>query len=132
MMFLFVVLGYLFYAAIFAIIGASVDNVQDSSQLQTIAAIPIMVAFFSSMVILEDPSSTFALIMSMIPFTSPMVMMARVPFGVPAWELIMSVVILIASVIFSIWLAGKIYRVGIFMYGKKPSVRDLIRWARYD
>ena len=132
MMVVFLVLGYLFYAAIFAMIGASVDNVQDSSQLQTIAAIPIMVAFFSSMVILEDPSSTFALIMSMIPFTSPMVMMARVPFGVPAWELIMSVVILIASVIFSIWLAGKIYRVGIFMYGKKPSVRDLIRWARYD
>ena len=131
-MVVFLVLGYLFYAAIFAMIGASVDNVQDSSQLQTIAAIPIMVAFFSSMVILEDPSSTFALIMSMIPFTSPMVMMARVPFGVPAWELIMSVVILIASVIFSIWLAGKIYRVGIFMYGKKPSVRDLIRWARYD
>ena len=132
MMVVFLVLGYLFYAAIFAMIGASVDHVQDSSQLQTIAAIPIMVAFFSSMVIIEDPSSTFALIMSMIPFTSPMVMMARVPFGVPAWELIMSVVILIASVIFSIWLAGKIYRVGIFMYGKKPSVRDLIRWARYD
>lgn len=131
-MFIFLVLGYLLYASIFAMIGASVDNVQDSSQLQIVATLPIMIGFFSSMVVLEDPSSTFALVMSLIPFTAPMVMMARVPFGVPAWEMITCIAVLILSVVFSIWLAGKIYRVGIFMYGKKPTLRDLIRWARYN
>lgn len=126
----FLILGYLFYAAIFAMIGASVDNVQDSSQLQMIAMIPIMVGFFSAMVIVQDPGSVFAVVMSMIPFTSPMVMMARIPFGVPGWEIALSTVILAVSVLFAIWFAGKIYRVGIFMYGKKPTIKDLMRWMR--
>ncbi|MDE6513350.1 MAG: ABC transporter permease [Muribaculaceae bacterium] len=127
----FLVLGYLLYAAIFAMIGASVDNVQDASQLNIIAMLPIMIGFFAAMVIIEDPSSTFAIILSMVPFTAPMVMMARVPFGVPAWELATAICVLIASVIGFIWLAGKIYRVGIFMYGKKPTFRDLARWITY-
>lgn len=127
---IFLILGYLFYAAIFAMIGASVDNVQDSSQLQMIAMIPIMVGFFAAMVIVQDPGSVFAVVMSMIPFTSPMVMMARIPFGVSGWEIALSIAILAVSVFVAIWLAGKIYRVGIFMYGKKPTPKDLLRWMR--
>lgn len=126
----FLILGYLFYAAIFAMIGASVDNVQDSSQLQMIAMLPIMVGFFATMVIVQDPSSIFAVVMSMIPFTAPMVMMGRIPFGVPGWEIASSIVIMIVSVVFAIWFASKIYRVGIFMYGKKPTPKDLLRWMR--
>lgn len=127
----FLIGGYLLYAAIFAAIGASVDNLQDAGQLQTIGIIPIFIGLFSSMAVIQDPNSTFALVMSLIPFTSPMVMMARVPFGIPAWQIALAVVLLVASTFAAIWIAAKIYRVGIFMYGKKPTVRDLIRWTRY-
>lgn len=127
----FLIGGYLLYAAIFAAIGASVDNLQDASQLQTIGMLPIFIGLFASMVVVTDPGSTFATVMSLIPFTSPMVMMARVPFGIPGWEIALSVVLLAATIALMIWFAAKIYRIGIFMYGKKPTVRDLIRWARY-
>lgn len=127
----FLIGGYLLYAAIFAAIGASVDNLQDAGQLQTIGIIPIFIGLFSSMAVIQDPNSTFAVVMSLIPFTSPMVMMARVPFGIPAWQIVLAVVLLVASTFAAIWIAAKIYRVGIFMYGKKPTVRDLIRWTRY-
>lgn len=128
---LFLIGGYLIYASIFAAIGASVDNIQDASQLQTIGLIPIFIGLFASLAVIADPNSTFALVMSLIPFTSPMVMMARVPFDVPAWQIVVSLALLFLTIIFMIWIAAKIYRIGIFMYGKKPTVRDLIRWARY-
>lgn len=131
LMLVFLILGFLLYAAIFAMIGASVDNVQDSSQLQILATLPIMIGFFAAMVVMDDPSSTFAIVLSMVPFTAPMVMMARVPFGVPTWEIITAIGLMIISVIGFIWIAGKIYRVGIFMYGKKPTIRELIRWINY-
>lgn len=128
---LFLIGGYLIYASIFAAIGASVDNIQDASQLQTIGLVPIFIGLFASLAVIADPNSTFAMVMSLIPFTSPMVMMARVPFDVPAWQIAASLVLLYLTIIFMIWIAAKIYRIGIFMYGKKPTVRDLIRWARY-
>ena len=118
---LFLVGGYLFYASIFAAIGASVDNIQDASQLQTIGVVPVLIGLIASMAILPDPNSGFAVVMSMIPFTSPMVMMARIAFDIPLWQVVCSIVILYASIAFMIWLAAKIYRVGIFMYGKKPT-----------
>lgn len=127
----FLIGGYLLYAAIFAAIGASVDNIQDASQVQNIGVIPILIGLIASMAIIPDPNSVFAMVMSLIPLTSPMVMMARVPFGIPAWEIALSVSLLLAAVAATIWFAAKVYRVGIFMYGKKPTVRDLIRWARY-
>ena len=127
----FLIGGYLFYSAIFAAIGASVDNLQDSSQLQMLGTMPIIIGLIISLAVVPDPNSTFAIIMSMIPFTSPMVMMARVPFGIPGWQIVVSLIILGLSVAFMIWFAAKIYRVGIFMYGKKPTIKDLIRWARY-
>jgi len=127
----FLVGGFLFYAAIFAAIGSAVDNVQDASQLQTFAILPILIAFVFSLSLAQDPNSTAAIWMSMIPFTSPMVMLSRIPFEVPEWQIWVSAVILYASFVAMAWIAGKIYRVGIFMYGKKPSIKDLVRWARY-
>ena len=131
MMILFLLLGYLFYSSIYAAIGSAVDNVQDASQLQMFALMPIILGMVFSMTILNDPDSTLAVVLSLIPFTSPEVMMARLPFEVPLWQTALSLAILLASTVFMIWFAAKVYRVGIFMYGKKPNIRELIRWARY-
>lgn len=131
-MMLMMSLGYLFYSTIYAAIGSAVDNIQDASQLQSFAIVPIILGMLFSFQAINDPFSTMAFWLSVIPFTSPMVMMARLPFGIPGWEVALSLAVLVLSCWVVIWIAAKIYRVGIFMYGKKPSVRDLIRWARYD
>lgn len=128
---IFLIGGYLFYSSIYAAIGSAVDNIQDASQLQSIALVPILLGFIVSPTVVQDPMSTFATWVSIIPFTSPMVMMARIPFGIPFWEIALSIVLLYATILFTIWLSAKIYRIGIFMYGKKPTITDLIRWARY-
>lgn len=130
-MLIFFIGGYLFYSAIFAAIGSAVDNIQDASQLTSIATVPVIIAIVASMAVINNPNSTLAFWLSMVPFTSPMTMMARLPFGVPLWESLLSIVILYISFMLLIWMCAKIYRVGIFMYGKKPSVAELIRWARY-
>lgn len=128
---LFLIGGFLFYASIFAAIGSAVDNIQDASQLQSFAVIPIILALIFSLTVAQEPNSTLAVWLSMIPFTSPMVMLCRIPFSIPAWEIATSLVILYVSFVVMAWISGKIYRVGIFMYGKKPNIKDLIRWARY-
>lgn len=128
---LFLIGGFLLYAAMFAAVGSSVDNIQDASQLQTFIIIPIILSIIFSTSIGTAPNSDLAVWLSMIPFTSPMVMMSRIPLGIAAWQPWVSVVILYASFIAMVWFAGKIYRIGIFMYGKKPNIRDLIRWAKY-
>lgn len=128
---LFLLGGFLFYAAMNAAIGSAVDNVQDASQLQSVVMIPIILGLVMSMTVINDPNSTFATILSMIPFTSPMTMMTRIPFGIPTWEIIISLIILYISFIGMVWLSAKIYRVGIFMYGKKPSIKELIKWINY-
>lgn len=128
---LFFIGGYLFYSAIYAAIGSAVDNVQDAAQLSTIATLPVIVGIISSMSVLANPGSTLAFWVSVIPFTSPMAMMSRLPYGVPTWEILLSLVVLYISFAFLIWLCAKIYRVGIFMYGKKPTLIEIIRWARY-
>lgn len=128
---IFLIGGFLFYASIFAAIGSAVDNIQDASQLTSFAVIPIVIGLVVGMTAGSDPNSALAFWTSVIPFTSPMVMLMRVPFGIPAWEIWVSVATLYLSFLAMVWLAAKIYRIGIFMYGKKPSVRDLIRWARY-
>ncbi len=128
---LFLVGGFLLYSAIFAAIGSAVDNIQDAGQLQSVIIIPIILGIMFGMMAANDPTSQLSLWMSMIPFTSPMVMMARVPFGIPGWEIAVSLVVLYLSFLCMVWLAAKIYRVGIFMYGKKPTLKELIRWARY-
>lgn len=128
---LFLVGGFLFYASIFAAIGSAVDNIQDASQFQSFAVIPIIVALVFSLSVANDPNTSLAMWLSMIPFTSPMVMLARIPFDIASWEIWTSLAILYVSFVGMAWIAAKIYRVGIFMYGKKPTLKDLIRWARY-
>ncbi|MGN1251362.1 MAG: ABC transporter permease [Muribaculaceae bacterium] len=127
----FLIGGYMFYCGIFAAIGSAVDNAQDASQLTTMAMLPIIIAFIVDFSVMNNPNSTLALVMSLIPFTSPIVMASRIPFGIPVWQPVVSLLILAVSIVFMMWFAAKVYRVGIFMYGKKPTVRDLIRWAMY-
>ena len=128
---LFFIGGYLFYSSIYAAIGSAVDNLQDASQLSSIATMPVIIGIIASTAVVSNPTSTLAFWVSIIPFTSPMAMMSRLPFGVPAWETWLSLLLLYASFMGLIWLAAKIYRVGIFMYGKKPTLGEIIRWARY-
>lgn len=128
---IFLIGGFLFYASIFAAIGSAVDNIQDASQLTSFAVIPIIIGLVIGMTAGTDPNSTLAFWASIIPFTSPMVMLMRVPFSIPSWEVWGSIAVLYLSFLAMVWLAAKIYRIGIFMYGKKPSLRDLARWARY-
>ena len=128
---LFVFGGYLLYSAMFAAIGSAVDNVQDAQQLQTPVTLPIILALLLMMAVINDPNSPVAFWSSMIPLTSPIVMMARIPYDIPMWEIGLSLVILYASFIVMVWLAAKIYRVGIFMYGKKPTLKELWKWVRY-
>lgn len=128
---LFLVAGYMLYSSFYAAIGSSVDNLQDASQLTTIATVPIIAGIMISMVAMQDPNSSLSVWCSMIPLTSPLVMISRIPFGIPSWQIWTSLAILVASFMFMIWLSAKIYRVGIFMYGKKPGLKDLMRWARY-
>lgn len=130
-MLLFLIGGFLFYAAINAAFGSAVDNIQDAGQLQMFVVIPIIIGLVFGMSVIADPSSPMAMWLSFIPFTSPMVMMARIPFDIPVWQVVTSLIILYISFIVTVWLAAKIYRVGIFMYGKKPNLKELIRWARY-
>ncbi len=128
---LFFIGGYLFYSAIYAAIGSAVDNVQDASQLSTIATMPVIIGIVASMAILNNPNSTLSFWVSVFPFTSPMAMMSRLPYGVPMWEILLSLGVLYASFMALIWVCAKIYRVGIFMYGKKPTLMEIIRWVRY-
>ena len=128
---LFFIGGFLLYASVYAAIGSAVSNVQDASQLSSIATMPIILSIVGSMSIINDPDSTLAFWLSIIPLTSPMTMMSRMPFGVPFWETALSIVLLYISFIFMIWLCAKIYRIGIFMYGKKPTIVEIIKWARY-
>ena len=128
---LFVFGGYLLYSAMFAAVGSAVDNVQDASQLQMPITLPIILALLAMIAVIKDPNSSMAFWFSIIPFTSPVVMMARIPYDIPLWEILLSLAVLYASFVGMVWFAAKIYRVGIFMYGKKPTLREILRWVRY-
>ena len=122
--------GYLLYAAMFAAVGSAVDNVQDAQQFQTPITMPIIIGFIVMIFAMNEPHAPLSVWCSMIPFTSPIVMMARLPFDVPMWELLLSLAILAASFVFMVWAAAKIYRIGIFMHGRKPSYKELWQWIR--
>ena len=128
---LFLILGFLIYSSIFASIGSAVDNIQDASQLTSFAIFPILFGIIFALIAAADPMGELAFWTSIFPLTSPMVMVARIPFGIPAWQICLSLVLLVAGFSGMIWIAGKIYRVGIFMYGKKPSFKEIIRWIAY-
>lgn len=125
------VFGYLLYAAMFAAIGGMVDNETDSNQFSTIVSLPLIVAIVYSTAMVNNPDSSLGIWLSMIPFTSPISMMIRIPFGVPYWQVAVSLVILILTFILITWLAGKIYRTGILMYGKKPDMKEIWKWLKY-
>ena len=131
LMVVFLVLGFLIYSSIFAAIGSAVDNIQDASQLSSLAVFPIVFGCIFATVAAAEPSGSIAFWASIFPLTSPMVMVARIPFGIPGWEIALSLVLLVAGLMGMAWIAGKIYRVGIFMYGKKPSFREIMRWISY-
>ena len=127
---LFILGGFLLYASLFAAAGSAVDSVQDGQQYHSVIMMPIMISMFAMMVVVNDPNSPIVFWGSMIPLSSPIVMMARIPFGIPGWEIALSLVILYISFVLTTWLAAKIYRIGIFMHGKRPSWRELASWLR--
>lgn len=130
--FVYFIGGYFLYSSIYAAIGAAVDSETDSQQFMLPVLLPLMlgiyVGFFS---VIENPHGTVSTVFSMIPLTSPVVMLMRIPFGVPWYEILISVIILFGSVIFMTWFAGRIYRVGILMYGKKASYKEIWKWLKY-
>lgn len=123
--------GYLLYSALFGAVGAAVDNDADTQQFMLPITLPIIFSFVIAQFVLRDPDGTLAFWTSIVPFTSPIIMMVRIPFGVPAWELILSMVLLVLGFMGTTWLAARIYRVGILMYGKKVSYKELAKWIFY-
>ena len=124
--------GYFLYSSFYAAIGAAVDNETDSQQFLLPIILPLILGvYIGFFTVMNDPHGTVATVFSMIPLTSPIVMLMRIPFGVPWWQIAISVTILFGTFIFVVWFASKIYRVGILMYGKKPTWRELYKWLKY-
>lgn len=124
--------GYLLYSSIYASIGAAVDNETDSQQFMLPVLMPLMIAVYVGFAtVINDPHGTIATVFSMIPFTSPIVMLMRIPFGVPWWQILISLLILFITFLGVVWIAAKIYRIGILMYGKKVNYREIYKWLKY-
>ena len=129
---LFFVASYLMYSALFAAVGSAVDSETEANQFSMPITMPLLITYMLSFgLIMVDPHGTISTWLSFIPLTSPIAMLVRIPFGVPLWQIILSLSLLIVSFIFTTWLASRIYRVGILMYGKKPSLKELIKWFNY-
>jgi len=129
---LFFIGGYLLYSSLYAAIGAAVDNETDTQQFIVPILMPLILAvYIGFFTVIEDPHGTVSTVFSFIPFTSPVVMLMRIPFGVPIWQQLVSLLLLVGTFIFTVWFAAKIYRVGILMYGKKPTYKELIKWIKY-
>ena len=124
--------GYLLYASLFAAVGSAVENETDTQQFSLPLTIPIIFAIYAAIYSAENPDGPLAFWCSMIPFTSPIVMMVRLPYGVPGWQIILSILTLVVSFIGSTWVAGKIYRTGVLMYGKKITWKELWKWLKYS
>ena len=124
--------GYLLYASIFAAIGSAVDNETETQQFMLPVTIPIIFALFVAMGTMQNPESSLSFWCSMIPLTSPIVMMARIPFGVPHWQIAVSMLLMVVTFIAFVWMAAKVYRTGILMYGKKTSWKEMWKWLRYS
>ncbi len=124
--------GYLLYASLFAICGVASESPSDNNSITMVAMIPLFISVYIALHTMQDPTSSLSFWASIFPFTSPIIMMARLPFGVPAWEIALSIVLLIGSFILFTWIAARIYRIGILMYGKKVTFRELVKWFRQD
>ena len=123
--------GYLLYASLFAAIGSAVDNETETQQFMLPVTIPIILALVVAMGTMQNPESSLSFWFSLIPLTSPIVMMARIPFDVPVWQIALSMVLMLLTILGSVWMAAKIYRTGILMYGKKSSYKELWKWLTY-
>ncbi|WP_138433765.1 ABC transporter permease [Winogradskyella algicola] len=124
--------GYLLYSSLYAAIGAAVDNETDTQQFMLPILMPLILAVYVGVfTVIEDPHGTVSTVFSFIPLTSPVVMLMRIPFGVPLWQQGLSLLLLIGTFMFAVWFAAKIYRVGILMYGKKPTYKELFKWLKY-
>jgi ABC-2 type transport system permease protein len=129
--FFFYLGGYLLYSSLYAAVGSSVETIQEAQQFSLPITLPIIVSFMLAQGVIKDPDSSLAFWASIIPFSSPINMMMRLPFGVPTWELVLSMVLLILGFLFTTWLASRIYRIGILMNGKKPSWKEISKWVFY-
>jgi len=127
---LFFIFGYLLYASLFAAIGSAVENEADSQQLQLPITLPLLIGFLVAFYAFKAPDSPVVFWCSMIPFTSPIVMLARLPFGVPDWQFILSLALLVITFVVCAWASAKIYKAGILMFGKKNSWKDLWKWLK--
>lgn len=126
----FFLLGYIFYSSIYAAIGSAVDNETETQQFTLFAILPLTLGMYGSFSLMNNPDGPLGFWLSIIPFTSPVAMIARIPYGVPAWQIALSISLLLGTTIFMIFLAGKIYRVGILMYGNKATLKELWKWIR--
>ena len=127
---IFFLLGYIFYSSMYAAIGSAVDNETETQQFTMFAIIPLMLGMYGSFTIMKNPEGPLGFWLSMVPFTSPVAMIARIPFGVPIWQIALSVSLLLLSTVLMIYIAGKVYRVGILMYGNKATAKELWKWIR--
>jgi ABC-2 type transport system permease protein len=123
--------GYLLYASLFAAIGSAVDNETETQQFMLPVTIPIILGLIVAMGTMQNPESSISFWFSIIPLTSPIVMVARIPFDVPYWEIALSMALMLVTIIGCIWMAARIYRTGILMYGKKTSYREIWKWLTY-
>jgi ABC-2 type transport system permease protein len=128
---LFYIGGYLLYSSLFAAIGSAVENSTEAQQFMFPVTIPIIISFMLGQYIIQQPDSPVAFWASMFPLTSPINMMVRLPFGVPNWEIALSFTLLVLGFLGASWFAGKVYRVGILMYGKKPTWKEISKWVFY-
>jgi ABC-2 type transport system permease protein len=126
------VTGYLLYASVFAAIGSAVDNETETQQFMLPVTIPIILALMVAMGTMQNPGSAIAFWFSIIPLTSPIVMMARIPFGVPGWQIFISMALMVVTFLAFVWMAAKVYRTGILMYGKKTSWKEIWKWLKYS
>lgn len=127
---IFFLLGYIFYSSIYAAIGSAVDNETETQQFTLFAVLPLMLGMYGSFSFINNPDGPLGFWLSIIPFTSPVAMIARIPYGVPAWQIALSIVLLLGTTFFMIFLAGKIYRVGILMYGNKATLKEIWKWIK--
>lgn len=127
---IYFLLGYIFYSSIYAAIGSAVDNETETQQFTLFAILPLTLGMYGSFSLMNNPDGPLGFWLSIIPFTSPVAMIARIPFGVPVWQLVLSIALLLGTTVFMIFLAGKIYRVGILMYGNKATMKELWKWIK--
>ncbi|MPS65165.1 ABC transporter permease [Chryseobacterium sp.] len=127
---IFFLLGYIFYSSIYAAIGSAVDNETETQQFTLFAVLPLMLGMYGSFSFINNPDGPLGFWLSIIPFTSPVAMIARIPYGVPVWQIALSIVLLLGTTLFMIFLAGKIYRVGILMYGNKATLKEIWKWIK--